>query len=708
MKLAVIANFSRSITVFGGGSRAITTLLINLARNFIRIVYPALLRGRMGRIEGIEGAGLFLMKPEVSEVHVVFKTHLDMGYTDLARNVVRRYLNDYIPAALGLARETQERSERFVWTMGSWLVYHFLEKASSANRRKMEESIRLGNVYWHALPFTTHTELMDADLFRHGLRYAGVLDKRFGRKTRAAKMTDVPGHTRAMVPLLAESGVRLLHIGVNPASTIPRVPPVFLWRSEGKEVVVIYDEGYGATTVFPGGVALSVNLTGDNLGPQNPDEIGKTYGALRKRFPGAQCIAGSLDGVVDHVWRQRDSLPVITSEIGDTWIHGVGTDPAKVARFRRLTRLRSQWIASRKLQPGGKDDFAFAENLLLTAEHTWGMDLKVHLHDWKTYSPSGLRRCLTKPNFRTVISSWDEQRLYVANALRSLPPKLAREARVELAQLRLSRPSGKWQKLSPRESFQLGRWRVALHADGSIRHLAREGHSTPFADARHPLGCFGYQLFSSEDYRRFYRQYNTLDILWARQDFTKPGLPRIGAAGWCSPRLASIENNGSGEVRAHLRFPSRAVLYGAPKESVIYFRDHPEGIDLRLEWTRKSANRMPEALWLRFRPKLVAGSKWMFEKMGVQIDPLDVVHDGNKHLHALSGPVSSGDFSIFSLDAPLVAPGRPSLLDFNNRQPDLRSGVSFNLYNNMWGTNFPMWYSEDAAFNFQLRWKNLR
>jgi len=98
----------------------------------------------------------------------------------------------------------------------------------------------------------------------------------------------------------------------------------------------------------------------------------------------------------------------------------------------------------------------------------------------------------------------------------------------------------------------------------------------------------------------------------------------------------------------------------------------------------------------------------MFEKMGVQIDPLDVVHDGNKHLHALSGPVSSGDFSIFSLDAPLVAPGRPSLLDFNNRQPDLRSGVSFNLYNNMWGTNFPMWYSEDAAFNFQLRWKNLR
>jgi hypothetical protein len=647
------------------------------------------------------------MKPEVSEVHVVFKTHLDMGYTDFAHNVVRRYLNEFIPAALRLARETQERPDRFVWTMGSWLVYQFLEQASPANRRKMEEAIGLGNVYWHALPFTTHTELMDADLFRHGLRYASILDKRFGRKTRAAKMTDVPGHTRAMVPLLAEAGIRLLHIGVNPASTIPRVPPVFLWRSEGQEVVVIYDEGYGATTVFPGGVALSVNLTGDNMGPQNSGDTGKTYDALRRRFPEAKLLAGSLDGVVDHVWRRPDSLPVITSEIGDTWIHGVGTDPAKVARFRRLTRLRSQWIASGKLRPGGKDDFAFAENLLLTAEHTWGMDLKVHLHDWKTYSPAGLRRSLKRPNFRTVIASWNEQRQYVTNALRSLPPKLAKEARLELSQLRLSRPRGKWKPLSLREPFQLGPWRVALHTDGSIRSLVHENHRGSLADARHLLGSLGYQLFSSEDFRRFYRQYNTLDILWAQQDFTKPGLPKIGAAGWYSPRLVSIEINGSGEVRTHLRFSPRAVLYGAPAENIIYLRAHPEGIDLRLEWARKNANRIPEALWLKLNPKLSAGSEWSLEKMGVRIDPLDVVHDGSKHLHALSGPATSGNFSVLSLDAPLVAPGRPSLLDFNNRQPDLRNGLSFNLYNNMWGTNFPMWYSEDAAFSFQLRWKNL-
>jgi hypothetical protein len=57
---------------------------------------------------------------------------------------------------------------------------------------------------------------------------------------------------------------------------------------------------------------------------------------------------------------------------------------------------------------------------------------------------------------------------------------------------------------------------------------------------------------------------------------------------------------------------------------------------------------------------------------------------------------------IQSLDAPLVAPGDPSLLDFNNEQPRLEHGMHFNLYNNVWGTNFAMWYDEDSRFRFSL------
>ena len=27
-------------------------------------------------------------------------------------------------------------------------------------------------------------------------------------------------------------------------------------------------------------------------------------------------------------------------------------------------------------------------------------------------------------------------------------------------------------------------------------------------------------------------------------------------------------------------------------------------------------------------------------------------------------------------------------------------GIALNLYNNIWNTNFPMWYSDDALFRF--------
>ena len=94
---------------------------------------------------------------------------------------------------------------------------------------------------------------MSPDLFRAGLSYAQELDQRFNLKTTAAKMTDVPGHTLGIVPLLAEAGVHFLHLGVNAASPPPDVPELFRWRApDGSEIVVMYQRSYGATH-FPEG-----------------------------------------------------------------------------------------------------------------------------------------------------------------------------------------------------------------------------------------------------------------------------------------------------------------------------------------------------------------------------------------------------------------------------------------------------------------------
>src|SRR6187431_116335 len=101
---------------------------------------------------------------EIDHVSIVFKTHLDVGFTDYAASVISRYFSTYIPQALQLAQQFRDQGgeERFRWSIGSWIIYEYLEQASAADREIMEQAIANGDIAWHGLPLTFHTELMDA------------------------------------------------------------------------------------------------------------------------------------------------------------------------------------------------------------------------------------------------------------------------------------------------------------------------------------------------------------------------------------------------------------------------------------------------------------------------------------------------------------------------------------------------------------------
>ncbi|MDO9120161.1 MAG: hypothetical protein Q7U31_00145 [Anaerolineaceae bacterium] len=146
--------------------------------------------------------------------------------------------------------------------------------------------------------------------------------------------------------------------------------------------------------------------------------------------------------------------------------------------------------------------------------------------------------------------------------------------------------------------------------------------------------------------------------------------------------------------------------YGAPKDIYLTYQFPLEGpsFSIDLQWFNKHACRMPEALWLGFNPVLPESAEWRIEKLGKMISPFEVVENGNRHLHAAGSKVQlshvKGKMDILPLDSPLVAPGVPSSLDFNNDQPDMQQGMHFCLLNNLWGTNFPMWFEEDCRFRF--------
>ncbi|MCU1452617.1 MAG: hypothetical protein JWN46_763, partial [Acidimicrobiales bacterium] len=271
--------------------------------------------------------------------------------------------------------------------------------------------------------------------------------------------------------------------------------------------------------------------------------------------------------------------------------------------------------------------------------------------------------------------------------------------------------------LAAGEVVDAGAWSVAISADGALAHAVHRPSGWQIADADHPLGQLGYQTFDEASYASFYAGLTPVaaDEWWARLDNTKPGIDAAGAvAAWWAPELVQAWHgptaDGSGhQLVAHVRFPTPAVQrFGAAPSWCMRLRwfDGSEPLSVEVSWFDKPACRLPEAAWCSFVPHVAEPTRWTLDKLGQLISPLDVVRHGGRSLHgvghgmAYAGP--DGALRIGTLDAPLVAPGRPNLLDADPPLPDLAGGFHVLLHDNLWGTNFPMWSEGDAHFRFTV------
>ena len=632
---------------------------------------------------------------EIKKVLIIFKTHLDVGFTDFAANVRKKYEEVFIPNAIKTAGELRKENGEaaFKWTTGSWLIYEYLKNAPEEKVKELSEAILNGDICWHGLPCTTHTELMDRELFEYGLSLSRRLDERFGRKTIAAKMTDVPGHTKAMIPLLKKAGIEFLHIGVNPASAVPEVPEIFRWQCDtGEKITVIYNGEYGKFTALgQTGIALYFAHTNDNLGGQTPEQVRETFAKLRSQMPNAELVAADLNDVALVLREIEDTLPVVTDEIGDSWIHGVGTDPKKVMQFRALERVLEK-------MPEGADKEKLASGLLLIPEHTWGLDEKTHLHDNVHYSRTEFEKHRNDENYKKMEASWREQRKFMYGAVDSLSDSAKRDCKAALDEFEPEHADERDAvEIAPCEEIRVNGCTLKFNEHGEIIFLS-SGEKV-IADEEHKLLTFRYEQFCYDDYVRFHVRYHRIEDDWAWQDFTKVGMDNAVSEHYSTPPQAKILRKGDCFIIDYT-FPERAVSeMGAPKliQAAI---DFSESINIKVTMFGKPANRIAEALWVGFAPK--AGHK-MIGKLGSFIDPRFVISRGNRNLHATDFGVRYDELDIVSPDCSLVSPGEPHLVDFVNTVPPENEGVFFNLYNNVWGTNFPMWYDEDTAYRFAIK-----
>lgn len=634
-------------------------------------------------------------------IHVVFKTHLDIGFTDHAEKIRKQYHERFIPQAIETgAHFYNENPDEplFVWTTGAWLIWDHLNSRSKEEVARLEQAIERGLIRWHALPFTTHTELMSPDLFRTGLSYAQELDRRFGLKTIAAKMTDVPGHTLGMVPLLAQAGVRFLHIGVNSASPPPEIPDVYRWRApDGAEIVVMYQRSYGET-YFPEGISdgLSFAHTSDNIGPQSVSQTAEAYREILKHEPGASVRAATLEDYGALMWEARERFPVVEKELGDSWIHGSGTDPEKIARYLALQRLYGRFAEERMTASRQ----AFGRKLALVAEHTCGVDIKSFLRDEKAWArPAFEAARKTDPRFHYTEASWAEQRAYLDQAVAELDAEDAARAEAALAELAVSpRP----EPGSAAARLEVGGWVIDLDPlTGDVAALTAPDGRT-IRGANGSLIAYRYESYDAGDVRRHMDTYLTHWMDWAVLDHDKPGLAQVAEA---RSQTYSPKLRGTTATSIVAAMPAEAVeQFGAPAEIAIEFSGGQDGLDIRLTLYGKNANRMPEASFLSFTPE--GRSEWIVRKMGLWHATDNFARAGGAQLQAVTavrGTHEAGaELIVENLDTPLVAPQAWPFMAFCKDLPDYSEGVRFNIHNNKWGTNFPMWWGGDFTTRFRL------
>jgi len=629
------------------------------------------------------------------EILLIFKTHLDLGYTDLAAEVERRYMEDFIPHALDLAESMKDSDEKFIWTTGSWLIDRFLQ-TSESNRIRMENAIRDGLISWHALPFTMHAEMMNAPLYERGLAISARLDARFGRKTIAAKATDVPGMTKAVIPFLEKSGVKLLHVGVNPASAVPDVPSVFRWRCDGSEIIVIYDKNYGGLTELPGtDAAICFAMTNDNHGPQSPEDIRALYAELRERYPGANIRAATLTEVAELLVKANPELPVITDEIGDSWAHGYQVDPYKQAAYRAMLRFAETRPETEKN--------AMLDQLLLIAEHTCGVCQKRYLNDDGNYARADFERERVGENYKFCERSWREQRAYVDAAIAVLPEDAQKLAEAELEKCtKAVEISGKTVPngldMYIGADISLGNYQLKIGYDGAIYHIRKDGRELTPPHAK--LFAFEYEVYSKGDTLRFCEQYFKERVSWGYDDFDKRGLEKTGTAHLTCGAFVDKINIDGDTLYAELAVEELVrAKYGCPKRLILKVTAEESGLRVEFSWSGKPALRIPEGLWLTCDS---LGEGISVRKLGRWIDPTQVVYNGGRILHGTDYGVRLGGIEIETLDCALLTFGG-DLWNYTNMLPASNAGVRFNLYNNQWNTNFPMWYEEDACFRFIVR-----
>ena len=476
-----------------------------------------------------------------------------------------------------------------------------------------------------------------------------------------------------------------------------------------KDCVVIPD--------FP--EALCFAFRNDNRGPpENVQEVLGQYEVLRAEFPNAKLQASKLEDFILAVEPIREKLPVIKNEVGDTWIQGVASDPRKSAEVRAVGRVMRDCFRSGRCDVYDQRVWNSSRIFVKTFEHTWGLhELKDSIH----WSNEQFQTAKKSTSFKNCVTSWGEQRqvlYYSIDALQTHP--VVKDIQNELSALSPAVPDlSDYMKIT--DIFKTmtcpGGVRIQFGPDGSLQTFSYNG--VEWASDKSQLGRFIYQTFNHTDFENMHAvyNYNGFSAGYYKRNVTANAHPQSEAWPVTLQSLYSSKITPC-DVYLHLTMSDKTTWtdYGAPTDVWIRYttRMKPKpGLDIVLQLFNKTTTRLPEAITFLFTPQTKPNSVWRMSKLGGWVDPHNVILNGSQYEHVLDdGGITYGTqtapmIQLRSPDVPLAVLSIESLPQKSvfpyplDPVVDTFTSVGFNIYNNIWDTNYIFWYpyqTEDRNF----------
>jgi len=657
---------------------------------------------------------------EIREVVVVFKSHFDIGFTAPTEEVLQFYADEMLTHALySLDATTDRESGQFMWTLPAWPLREILRRCSPKNRICLEQYIYQDRVAWHALPFTSHVDFLGADDMLWGMEVARELCRTYNKPLRrTAKMTDVPGHGRMLAEFLALGGVEFLHLGCNQFATPPAVPELFWWEApSGKRILVQYSKGgYGTGLLPPKDWCLPVWMVfigaRDNGLPPTPQEVDALHQKLAGIYPNAKIRSGTLEDA----WAlYRDvltaELPVVTKDLADTWIHGVGTYPREVSVVRRLRQrmlriegaMFAQWprLAQSERQELINRHSQARENMGLFGEHTWGLDVKTWLGPIPSYDASDFSAFLTtKPSLR-MERSWDQQRAYARTAEQAC---MMMETQLNL---KPARPMARTSVQVSAGTIQSKAWMITYKPEtGVITGIYNKEQSAWIMRDERGVVQYRYDVYSAQDMTDYFRAFAYRFSDWGVNDCGRMKYPEEEHVTLTPVFLGTSQAEDN--ITFHYERASDAGPYGDAQRIDIVFRLPDTGpMPINVQLYNKAPTAFVESGHLCFGFAAQPPCRWRINKLGYVLDPArDIVRDANHAYYALEyfAALLTDDWvaMVETLDTPLVSLGESGVFRFTHEYQEHAPQMQFCLFNTMWGTNFPQWIQGDASFWFFL------